>query len=778
MRTLAKKTLRDLWLLGWRAVGIALIMGIGVWFFAGGYMGRDSLFNTRDAYYDELRLADLDIYFDAATASEMPDLDIPGATVARRFFRQTSIDMAGVEPVAMFIIHQHETGRRPVNDIKLVQGEPLRPGDAEGILLEKSFAQARGFKVGDTIALRSLGFPVEVTVRGLVITPEFLVPMGSYYQLVPVKGSLGVAFATMDAIEDVFGYPMYNNACFLYHRGSDPAAVKKRILAAMKDIKITRSTERQEQFSYKFLQEDLKGFDVFVPAVVFLVSIVVFVVTVMVFNRLVQAQRREIGVFMALGYTPQGIFLSFLAMGLFLGLAGGCLGAVCSPLMCRLIGRAYGFHLGLPDIRYVYPLQYALQGIVIGAAITLFSCIPPLLSVFRMTPKDAIRSAAPERRLTRLLAAAGALGGDSLILRYSLRNLLRRPGASFATVALIALSIGICTAFYASSESWDWYAQKALAQEKWDLVATFRVPLSWEEAARSWNRKELSDIRPMIAAAGEIRGEKFRRDFVLNAVPDLSQVMDLDFSQGGYFSSDDANEILFTTIDSVPVEVGDWVTATIDKKKHRFRVAGILKRMTIRMAYIPMKTAERVISDKPVGFFARTRLPSPRIREIIYSSDENVAWIQPKADVRKAVFEFLGHARVITVIALGVSLFLGVLFLLTGITLNIRERESEYATFSSLGFSDRFIAAVVLAETVMEGLLGVGLSVPISYLFSYYLNQEMARAWFELELYLSPRDVVRVIAYALGFLPLAALPGLRHLLTMDVASAVRYRSFG
>ena len=81
----------------------------------------------------------------------------------------------------------------------------------------------------------------------------------------------------MDAIEDVFGYPMYNNVCFLYDREIDAAAVKQKILAAMQGMKITRMTERQEQFSYKFLQVDLKGFDVFVPAVVFLVSIVVFV---------------------------------------------------------------------------------------------------------------------------------------------------------------------------------------------------------------------------------------------------------------------------------------------------------------------------------------------------------------------------------------------------------------------------------------------------------------------------------------------------------------------
>lgn len=778
MRILAKKTFRDLLQLNWRAAGIALIMAIGVCFYAGGFMARDSIYNTRDSYYDELNLAHLDIYFDALEEHELPAFDIAGLTFTKRFCRKTSIDMNGREPSALIVIHQHETGPRTINNLEIVEGGWLQPEDHEGILLEKGFAEAHGFKVGDRIALRSVIAPQEVIIRGIVISPEYMIPMGNNYQFVPVKGALGVAFATFDYLIDIFGYPMYNNFCFFYQDENNASALKRQIMEAMSGLKIKRLTKRTEQFSYKFLQQQLKSFRIFIPAVVFLIGVVACTVTAMTFNRLIQSQRRELGVFMAMGYSSQSLFFAFLVLACVLGVIGGILGTACSPFMCRLIGATYGRYIGLPEVRFVYPIEYGIQGIMIGIFVTFLSCALPLLAVFRITPKDAIRSTPSERNLTSLLKIVAKLDYGSLTLKYSIRNLLRQPGLSFVIVALIALSIGICTAFFASSESWDYHAEKALAQEKWDIVATFRVPLTWEEAKMSWNRKELSDIRPMLGAAVEIKNPDFSRDFMLTAVPDFRRVMDLEFAHGGYFSSDDAYEIIFTAIDSVPVKVGDTVMVTMDGHHYSFKVVGILKRMTTQIVYIPMKTARKMLLDKPVGFFAYSSLPGKTIRDQIYASDENVAWVQPKSDIRKAVFEFLGNARILTIIGLWVSLFLSILFLLTGITINIREREAEYATFASLGFSTRFIIGIVIVETVIEGLLGVMLSLPLSYGFSSFLNYEMSKAWFEVDLYLTPRDVAMVICYAIAFLPIAAIPGIKHLAKMDVAATVRFRNFG
>jgi ABC-type lipoprotein release transport system permease subunit len=269
----------------------------------------------------------------------------------------------------------------------------------------------------------------------------------------------------------------------------------------------------------------------------------------------------------------------------------------------------------------------------------------------------------------------------------------------------------------------------------------------------------------------------FSRDLMLNAVSDLAEVVEFTLTEGRTFSSDDAHEVIFSSIDDVPVKVGDRITIRSGSSDHTFEVVGLLNRMTIGIAYIPMGTARKILTEKYHGFFADTDLPPEKIKEVVYT-DENVGWIQPKGDIKKAVFGYLAQARVITRIALWVSIFLAILFLLTGVTINIREREGEYATLASLGYSNGFLGRVILTETVLLGLIGILLSVPLSYLFSVYLNREMGEAWIELDLYLDARDVIEVMVFAFLFLPVAALPSLRNILTMDIPLAVRRRSFG
>lgn len=294
MRTLVRKAVREIYGLGLRAIAIALITSLGVMVFTGGFMARNSLTATRDYYYRTLKLADLDVYFDATGDSDLPKLNIPGIKYVKRFIYQTSLDMAGKAPISIVLIHQRQLRPLPVNNYRLVQGRPLADGDKEGILIDQAFAKFHHFRIGDKIGLRSLGFPVQLTVRGIVITPEYLIPMGSPYMLVPQKGSLGVAFATMDRVDEIFGYSLYNNMSFLYDASG--ASEKQAILKALAGLHLTKMTNKQEQFSYKWMEQDVKGFNVFVPAMVFLFGVVVCVVTMMVFNRLVQSQRREIGV--------------------------------------------------------------------------------------------------------------------------------------------------------------------------------------------------------------------------------------------------------------------------------------------------------------------------------------------------------------------------------------------------------------------------------------------------------------------------------------------------
>jgi ABC-type lipoprotein release transport system permease subunit len=281
----------------------------------------------------------------------------------------------------------------------------------------------------------------------------------------------------------------------------------------------------------------------------------------------------------------------------------------------------------------------------------------------------------------------------------------------------------------------------------------------------------------MIVKPVVVRGNVFVKDLLLNATDDMHNKPELEFTEGGYFTSQDAFEVISSKVEHLPVNVGDRVTIKPENKEYTFKIVGILNRMTIGLAYIPKGTANKLIQEKVTGFYANTSLSPKKAKELLYA-DENIAWVQPKSDIKIAVLDFLSQAMVVTKISLWISIGMAMLFLLTGITINIRDREGEYATLGSLGYSERFLTREILLETMIAGLLGLLVSVPFAFLFSKYLNYELGKAMFQMDLYFGTKELFEVMGYAFAFLPIAALPGIRHILTLNIPMAVRRKSFG
>jgi ABC-type lipoprotein release transport system permease subunit len=274
-----------------------------------------------------------------------------------------------------------------------------------------------------------------------------------------------------------------------------------------------------------------------------------------------------------------------------------------------------------------------------------------------------------------------------------------------------------------------------------------------------------------------VRGKTFVKDFVIRTENDMRDSTDVEFTEGGYFTSRDAFEVIFSRVDHLPVKVGDQVVISADKKEYTFKVAGILNRMTTGLAYLPKGSAKKLIQANSTGFYANSSLSPKALKKLLYQ-DENVAWVQFKGDIKVAVLGFLAQAMVVTEVSLWVSIGMAMLFLLTGITINIRDREGEYATLSSLGYSGKFLTRVILFETMIEGVLGLIVSVPLAFLFAKYLNYQLGKAMFQMDLYFGAKELLEVMVYAFAFLPIAALPGIRHILTLDIPMAVRRKSFG
>ena len=66
-------------------------------------------------------------------------------------------------------------GEMTINKPLLREGELLEANDPRGCLVEERFAQSKGLSLGDRLTVKLRGRPYSFTIRGVVVSPEYIV---------------------------------------------------------------------------------------------------------------------------------------------------------------------------------------------------------------------------------------------------------------------------------------------------------------------------------------------------------------------------------------------------------------------------------------------------------------------------------------------------------------------------------------------------------------------------------------------------------------------------
>jgi ABC-type antimicrobial peptide transport system permease subunit len=125
-------------------------------------------------------------------------------------------------------------------------------------------------------------------------------------------------------------------------------------------------------------------------------------------------------------------------------------------------------------------------------------------------------------------------------------------------------------------------------------------------------------------------------------------------------------------------------------------------------------------------------------------------------------------------IAMGAVVALAIL--INTMSMNILEREGEFATLMSLGYGRPALSGMVLTEVLAMGIAALALAVPIAVGIAILMNAELGRVWFRIDTVVTMRDLLASLLPPFLLFPLAALPALRHVFTLDIASVVRQRA--
>ena len=155
---LAKKMLRDIRKHKTQFISIFLMAFLGVFVFAG--VGGESvgLEVNVNQFYEDTNLADGWIYSANLNDAFLYQVDCLGATtqMERQLVVDSVADFSNDPEITLHFVENNTLSK-----FYLMEGEPLDINDSDGVWLDKSFADAKGLKIGDNITFEFEGFEIE-----------------------------------------------------------------------------------------------------------------------------------------------------------------------------------------------------------------------------------------------------------------------------------------------------------------------------------------------------------------------------------------------------------------------------------------------------------------------------------------------------------------------------------------------------------------------------------------------------------------------------------------
>ncbi|WP_300019872.1 FtsX-like permease family protein [uncultured Roseobacter sp.] len=449
MQAIDKKLLRDFRRLWMQAIAIALVLACGVAILLTSVGMYSALSETRTAYYERNRFADVFVHTTRAPESLLPEIArIDGVlNVEARISGDAILDIPGRVKTAVGRVLSYPEDREPVLNVPLlVQGRFPNPMVTDEVVVNAPFAEANGFEPGDSFSANLRGQKRELTIVGTVLSPEFVYTIGPG-ALMPDNTSFGIIWMSERAAAAAFDMTgAFNDVAIAVAAGLPTAPVIDAVDDLLEPYGGFGAYDRTTQQSDAFLDAEisqLKGMAAILPPIFF--GIAGFLVS-MVLSRIIALERSEIGLLKAIGYSNTEVCLHYLMLAGLIALAGVLLGWGAGTVLARSMANQYAQFFNFPFVIFrVSYWVYAAAGLA-GLATTSLGAAHSALQAARLAPAIAMQPPAPPRfkrsfideMMARLRLTQPTIMILRSLLRWPLRSFLTSLGLALAVASVIA----------------------------------------------------------------------------------------------------------------------------------------------------------------------------------------------------------------------------------------------------------------------------------------------------------------------------------------------------
>jgi putative ABC transport system permease protein len=746
---LDRKLLRDLLRMKGQAAAIAAVIGLGVLMQVMMSGLVNTLEETRQTYYDRYRLADV-----FAPVARAPDrlieqiASVDGvATVESRIKGNALIDIADDElPVRAQAISLPDRGRPRLNDFYLAAGRVPSPGHDDEILLLEGFAKARGLNPGDRLVATMNGAKRAFRITGLAQSPEFLFTTAPG-ELVPDDARFAVIWMRRTALEAAYDMKgAFNEAIVGLNRGASSTEVEDALDRLLDDYGATGAYGLSLQLSNRFVSEEIRGLrstsavvpPIFLAVAAFLLYIVI--------SRMVQAEREEIGLMKAFGYSSAEVSLHYLKFVLLIAVIGASLGSLGGIAAGRGLAGFYQLYYKFPFLVFDLDNRSFVTGFLVSILAASAGSLFVLRRVFALTPAVAMRPPAP--------ADYSASGEFSPFwkrrldqpTRMVVRRVIRHPGRIGGSVVGIGASMALSVATLTMMEGFKTTLDLTFSTiDRSDMSVNFIAPLSQNAVLALARQPGVQHVEPVRIVPVIFRNGLFSYNGAIEgrvANPVLNRVIDRDtqpieIRRDGVILGEALADILH-------VAPGDIIIADVREGRRpvlEFPVVGIAQTLMGAPVFMEIEALNRAMKEPGRVSGAYLTLDENLTADVVDAIKDMpaVAGVSQKENARIALEEIMntgpGFVRYIMTIVAGIITF-GIVYNAARIAL--AERARDLASLRVMGFSRGEAAFVLLGELAIVTLLALPLGLGLGYFLSSLIAEGFSTELYQIPSVFSP----------------------------------------
>lgn len=741
---LNRKLLRELWRIKGQATAIGVVIGVGVMLLVMMTGLTASLTETRDAYYDRYRLADI-----FAPASRAPErlttrlAAIPGvAAVQSRVQGRALIDIPGqVLPVQAQAVSLPDRGSPAINDVYLTDGRLPASGRPDEILLLQSFALAHGLHPGDQLNATMNGARRSFDVVGLAQSPEFLYTTAPG-ELIPDDARFGVIWMSRSGLAAAYDMNgAFNEVLLTLTRGANLEATLTAVDRLLDPYGGFGAYARADQTSNRFVTEEISGLvaaAIGVPPIFLLVAAFLLYIVI---GRIVQSERGQIGLMKAFGYTDGELGAHYSKLILAIALGGALAGCLAGIAAGRALVGIYTDYFKFPFLVFQLEPSSFLSGIAVSLLAASAGGFMVLRQVFALSPAAAMRPPTPPD-FSRAGHLSGALGRFlDQPSRMVLRRIIRQPGRMAASMLGIALGMALSVAMITIYAGFDRTIDLSFSVvDRSDVRVGFTHPVSTKtlfelDRLPGVVRVEATRTVPAVMSNGL---HTYRGGLIgIPAGAELSRAIDRELEpillppRGVVLSS-----ALARILD---VEIGDVLDVDVREGRQpvlQLAVAGIAETLLGSPAFMSLEGMNRALGDTRRVSGAYLMIDQAYADDI-YMALQNmptVAGVSLKSQARDAFVTLMNTGAGAIRYVMGAIAFIitfGIVY--NAARIAYAERARDLASLRVIGFTRAETAFVLLGELAVVTLV----ALPVGAVLGYYLSFGIA-AGFSTDLYQIP----------------------------------------